>query len=140
MSTAWMPPSLSDEDKQGFADAYPDDPHRAAAAAWESYAASLPVVPGEGATSVSTGAQSVSYGPLGGGEYGQAMARADWHRSRARVYSATIGPTVATTEGQADQRTVEPPIVAPTRVARYVGLDRIDEYGQEAAWHEGEIP
>lgn len=84
---------------------------------------------------MSTGAQSVSYGPLGGGEYGTAMARADWHRSRARVYSAQIGPEVAVTEGQENRTTVEEPLTRGV----YRGLDRIDEFGREAAWHEGEI-
>jgi hypothetical protein len=57
-----------------------DDPHRAAAVAWEAYAALLPPAPT--VSQVATGAQSVSYSPaMPGGAYGLAIQRASWHRS-----------------------------------------------------------
>lgn len=74
--------------------AAPDDPHMAAALAWESWAAQQD--PSDASTqrprSVSTGAQSVTYdGPSS--TYGAAMERAKFHRARARAYSAELGPT-----------------------------------------------
>jgi len=57
-----------------------DDPHEAAAQMWEAYAAMCdPVL---SVSMVNTGAQSVAYGsarPVG--EFGLAIARAEWHRS-----------------------------------------------------------
>ena len=56
------------------------DPHLCAALQWEAYAGMLPPAPA--VATVSTGAQSVSYQPpLPGGEFGLAMARAQYHRS-----------------------------------------------------------
>jgi hypothetical protein len=47
---------------------------------WESYAATLP--PGSAVSQVQIGAQSVTYSPaIPGGDYGQAISRARWHRS-----------------------------------------------------------
>lgn len=58
------------------------DRHRAAAEMWEAYAATLP--PSASVSSVQTGAQSVVYAPAqAGGDYGLALSRAQWHRSRA---------------------------------------------------------
>ena len=57
-----------------------DSPHEAAAQMWEAYAAMLD--PTLAVSMVNTGAQSVSYGTARpGGEYGLAVARAEWHRS-----------------------------------------------------------
>jgi hypothetical protein len=85
---SWAPPldppapgGLPQAQAQVIADAWWDaDPHLAAALMWESYAATLPMMPA--VSQVATGAQSVSYSPaLPGGSYGLAMARATWHRS-----------------------------------------------------------
>jgi hypothetical protein len=67
-----------------------DDPHRAAAVAWEAYAATLPPTPT--VSQVATGAQSVSYSPaMPGGAYGLAVQRASWHRSfLATIVSAEL--------------------------------------------------
>ena len=92
MSVAWMPPGMDPADKQAFEDAYPGDPHMAAAAAWESWAAVLtaePVV-----ANVSTGAQSISY-KVGGNDFEVAMERARWHRTRARASSVEVGGSYA---------------------------------------------
>jgi hypothetical protein len=84
----WAPPlepptagGLPEEEAQRIADAYwDDDPHLAAALMWEAYAAILPPTPT--VAQVATGSQSVSYSPpRPGGEYGTAIARAEWHRS-----------------------------------------------------------
>ena len=57
-----------------------DEPHEAAAMMWESYAATLPQT--ESVSMINTGAQSVAYGAAKpGGDYGLALARAEWHRS-----------------------------------------------------------
>jgi hypothetical protein len=57
------------------------DPHLAAALMWEEYAAMLPVTPA--VASVSTGVQSMTYAPAWpGGAYGEALARAQWHRDQ----------------------------------------------------------
>ncbi len=93
---AWMPDGMTQADKDALIAAHPDDPHRAAAEAWEAWAASLGTAGGDGtrgATSVSTGAQSVSYGDsYGGGDVGDALRRAAWHRSRAKPRSVEVGP------------------------------------------------
>ena len=97
----WFPPNLSDEEIQEYLDEYPDDPHAAAAAAWEDYAASLPLPDGgitaEGVESISTGAQSVRFGKNGGGQLGAALDKADWHRARAKVKTPQYGPQYETT-------------------------------------------
>lgn len=87
----WMPAGLAAEDKTYFAGLYPTDPHRAAAEAWEAYAASLDPTAGDNVTNVSTGAQSVAYGPGGSGAYGQAMGRVAFHRARQKVRSVRVG-------------------------------------------------
>jgi hypothetical protein len=57
-----------------------EDPHEAAALMWEAWAATLPPTPAISA--VTTGAQSIAYGrAVPGGDYGLAIARAEWHRS-----------------------------------------------------------
>jgi hypothetical protein len=57
-----------------------EDHHLTAALMWEAYAATLP--PAASVSSVQTGAQSVVYNPaVPGGDYGRAIARAQWHRS-----------------------------------------------------------
>lgn len=85
---AWMPPSLSPEEKDGFAAAFPNDPHGAAAAAWESYAATLPAE--AAVTGVSTGAQSITYAK-GSSPFADAQARADFHRARSCPYTTPVG-------------------------------------------------
>jgi hypothetical protein len=84
----WAPPldpptagGLPEAQGQAIADTYwAPDPHLAAALMWEAYAATLPQTPA--VAQVATGSQSVSYQPPApGGEYGQAVARAAWHRS-----------------------------------------------------------
>ena len=85
---SWAPPlappadgGLPVEEAEAIAAAWwDDDPHLAAALMWESYAATLPPTPA--VSSVTTGYQSVSYGPpTPGGDLGLALARAAWHRS-----------------------------------------------------------
>ena len=84
----WAPPlsppvdgGLSVAVAQSIADVmWADDPHCAAAEMWEAYAATLP--PTAPVAQVTTGAQSVSYSPASpAGDYGAALARANWHRS-----------------------------------------------------------
>lgn len=58
------------------------DPHEAAARMWEDWAAILPI--SNAVSQVATGSQSVTYSPARpGGSYGEALARAEWHRSFA---------------------------------------------------------
>jgi len=58
-----------------------DEPHLAAELMWTAYAATLDPEPA--VASVTTGAQSVVYsGAAGGGEFGKAAARAQWHRQQ----------------------------------------------------------
>lgn len=85
---AWMPPSLSPEEKDAFAAAHPGDPHAAAAAAWEAHAATLAAEPA--VAGVSTGAQSITYAK-GTSPFADAQARADWHRARSRPYTVAVG-------------------------------------------------
>ena len=61
-ATVWMPDEMDPDEKSAWAAKYPDDPHRAAGSAWESWAA-LIKASGEDVrvASVSTGGQSVSY-------------------------------------------------------------------------------
>jgi hypothetical protein len=96
MTQDWFPVGLPDDVKDRISAAHPDDPHMAAAMAWEAWAATLAAsgdAPLSGVTSVSTGSQSVSYGGRGHGAIASALDRASWHRSRARVYSVPVGPT-----------------------------------------------
>jgi hypothetical protein len=87
---AWAPPldpPTAGGLPYGQADAiaaawWDEDPHLAAALQWESYAASLP--PALPVAQVNTGAQSVTYGrAIPGGALGEALSRAQWHRSLA---------------------------------------------------------
>lgn len=88
----WMPPGMSDEDKDAYAALYPSDPYRAAGEAWQAWAATLPAE--ASATSVSTGDQSVTYAD-GSTQFDQAMSRARWFLSRAKVRSVQVdGPVV----------------------------------------------
>jgi hypothetical protein len=84
----WAPPlnppdpsGIPYEVAQSIADLYwPDEPHLCAALQWEYYAAMQD--PSPSVTAVTTGVQSIAYNPPApGGEYGKAMARAQWHRS-----------------------------------------------------------
>lgn len=70
----------ADEAEQIAAAWWEDEPHRALALMWESYAGSLEPEPA--VASVTTGAQSVVYSGGGGGAFGRAQARAAWHWSR----------------------------------------------------------
>ena len=91
MSTAWMPPDMSQGDKDKFASDYSDS-HYAAAMAWESWAAGLPAE--SGVKEIRTGAQSVVYDGKASA-FDAAMERARWHRARASVVSVDVGPTFA---------------------------------------------
>jgi hypothetical protein len=56
---------------------------------WEAYAATLP--PSAAVSQVATGAQSVTYNPaLPAGDYGLAIARANWHRSFTTLASVPL--------------------------------------------------
>lgn len=103
---AWMPDGMLQADKDALAAAHPDDPHLAAALAWEAWAAAGAGVPAGqqqgslGATSVSTGAQSVSYADgYGPGPVGEALRRGAWHRSRAKARSVDLAPLYERTSG-----------------------------------------
>jgi hypothetical protein len=85
---AWAPPldpptagGLPEAEAQAIAAAWWDhDPHLCAALQWEAYAATLEQTPA--VSMVNTGAQSVAYGAARpGGDFGLAIARAEWHRS-----------------------------------------------------------
>ena len=66
-----------------------DDPHLAAELMWTSYAATLDPEPA--VASVTTGAQSVVYsGAAGGGAFGRAVARAQWHHDQRGAQSVPI--------------------------------------------------
>ncbi len=95
--TQWFPPGLTDEQIQEYLDAYPYDPHGAAAAAWLDYAATLPICEDgtslNGVESVATGAQSIKFGKNGGGALGCALDKAEFHRVRARIKTPQYGPT-----------------------------------------------
>lgn len=88
---AWFPPGMEQEDIDALLAAYPGDPHRAAADAWDDYAAGLDAtVASAEVTAVSTGAQSISYA-AGSSPFSVAQGRADWHRQRANVRSVKMG-------------------------------------------------
>lgn len=89
--TTWMPPGMDQTAKDYWAAEHPDDPHMAAAAAWESWAATLAAEPG--VDSIQTGAQSIRYARTQSA-YSDASARARWHRARSRVRSVESGPLV----------------------------------------------
>ena len=94
---AWFPPGLAQGDRDALLEAYPGDPHAAAADAWFDYAAGLEIT-GAGAEvkSVSTGVQTVTYSDAGGSPHDAAVARGDWHLSRAHAKTVKISGTVAT--------------------------------------------
>lgn len=77
----WMPKDMDDATKQAYADTYPGDPHRAAAQAWEAWAAQID--PDPGIMSASTGSQNVTYKDALS-KFTQAESRARWHRVRAK--------------------------------------------------------
>lgn len=117
--TTWMPPGMDQTAKDYWAAQHPNDPHMAAAAAWESWAASNPEDiasgTGVGVKSVSTGAQSVTYdGPRT--VFAQSMERARWHRARARATSVDVGPQYAAEwrSGERDEVTYDSPPMPPT--------------------------
>ena len=83
------------EEAQAIADQWWDEePHLAAALMWEAYAATLP--PTLPVAQVATGMQSVSYGrAVPGGELGEAITRAAWHRSLlSGLVSVPVVPSV----------------------------------------------
>lgn len=91
----WMPQDMPLGDRLDYLSAYPDDPHRAAAMAWEDHAAALQdTADGQGGvTSVSTGAQSVSYSDgYGTGSRGDALRRAAFHRARMKPLAVQVQP------------------------------------------------
>lgn len=96
-ATLWMPNGMDDGEKADHDAAHPGDPHGAAAAAWESWAAQLGAAATDGpeVVSVSTGAQSVTYAR--GGTSGQALTRAAWHRARAKAEAVALGPQYGVT-------------------------------------------
>jgi len=94
---SWAPPldppttgGLPYDQAAAIADLYwSSSPHLCAALQWEAYAATLPPTPA--VSSVSTGAQSVAYSPAAPtGDYGLAIARAEWHRSFLGVRLASV--------------------------------------------------
>lgn len=121
-------------DKAEFVALHPDDPHAAAAAAWEHHAASLPVSTTDGVSSVNTGAQSVSY-KHGGGEHDVAIGRANWHRSRAKVRSVAVGPEFSKSPS-AEHDPPQDQVVVP--VARTMTAPRVapapHDYGDRPVW------
>ncbi len=94
---AWAPPldpptagGLPYGQAEAIADAcWADEPHLAAELMWTAYAATLDPEPA--VASVTTGAQSVVYsGAAGGGDFGKATARAQWHHDRRGAQSAPV--------------------------------------------------
>lgn len=102
-ATLWMPSGMDSYTKQEHVDAHPDDPHAAAAAAWEDWAAQQEDPdPSTTVASLNTGVQSVTYaGPRS--VRAQALERAAWHRARTAVTSVTVGPSFAVAD-EADYR------------------------------------
>jgi glutathione S-transferase len=80
----WMPKAMPDNEKSTYAALWPHDPHRAAAEAWEAWAAQIEPEPG--VIHASTGQQSVTYAEARSA-FKQAESRARWHRARTRPYS-----------------------------------------------------
>lgn len=76
----WFPPLLDPGVAAGIGNEWWDeDPHWAAYLAWIAYAATLP--PTASVSTVGTGTQTVTYSPaMPTGDYGAAIARAEWHR------------------------------------------------------------
>lgn len=123
----WMPEGMDPADKQEYLDAHPDDPHAAAAEAWEAWAASMEPTGADGVRSVSTGAQSVTYEGNGSGAYGVALSRANWHRTRARVKSVPVGNAYAEAA----------PVAAPAPYSlRTTNAPAIDDSNRDAVWHK----
>jgi hypothetical protein len=68
---------------------------------WEAYAAMLPLTPA--VASVSTGAQSVNYDPPAPtGDYGSAIAKAEWYFSRSHSGGGLVSIPL-TTDSPADE-------------------------------------
>jgi len=86
---AWMPKDMLDADKDYFLSLHENDPHAAAAVAWEAWAATLDAEPT--VEKLQTGAQAVWYGK-GGSPATAAFDRAAFHRARAKVTSVAVGP------------------------------------------------
>jgi hypothetical protein len=93
----WAPPTdpptaggIPFDVAQAIADVYwSDEPHMCAALQWEYYAAMQD--PSPSVVQVSTGVQSIAYSPPApGGEYGRAIAKAQWHRSFLSGYLETV--------------------------------------------------
>ena len=82
-----MPPAMDDARKTEYAAAYPDDPHAAAASAWEEWAALMAADPT--IKTAGTGAQSVTF-VEGKSAFKQAETRARWHRTRAKARSVPV--------------------------------------------------
>lgn len=83
----WMPKGMPEDQKKAYADQYREDPHRAAAEAWEAWAAVMEPEPG--IISASTGAQNVTYKEARAA-FVQAESRARWHRARMRGRSVAV--------------------------------------------------
>jgi hypothetical protein len=98
--TIWMPDDMDEGEKEHWASAYPTNPHKAAGMAWESWAAQLADDEVAVVSSVSTGAQSVSYAQPTSA-HSRAVARANWHFSRmpgavrSPDYPTSVGPTMS---------------------------------------------
>lgn len=118
MSLAWMPKGMDPAEKQAIADSY-DDPHMAAAIAWETWAAQMDA---EGnVTSINTGAQSITYAK-GSSPFTVAMERATWHRNRATVRSVNVGEHYRygwTHHRERDQQTYDSAPIPPTGIAQF---------------------
>lgn len=87
---AWLPQGMGVEERQFYVEAYPNDPHAAAAHAWESWAVQMET--DSGVQSIQTGEQSITYASPSSGPQ-DAWNRAKWHRARARAYSVEVAPT-----------------------------------------------
>lgn len=89
---SWMPAEMLTADKNYFLSLHPDDPHAAAAEAWEAWASTLPDGQDSLVQSVTTGAQSITYVAGGASPLKNAQARAIYHRSRSNITSVIVGP------------------------------------------------
>lgn len=88
----WMPSGMPLAEKDAYTDANPGDPHRAAAEAWEDWAAQMVPSALDAATSVQTGSQSVAYKNGGASAFDQAQNRAKWHRARMKPGDVRVAP------------------------------------------------
>jgi hypothetical protein len=118
---AWLPPDQPEAERAYWLAAFPGDPHGAAAAAWESWAATLAATEPAGGgevQSVQTGAQSVTYANPRS-PAGKASERAAWHWARAKVKSVPVGPGYAwRNRREIDEDTYPSPPIAPTGPAQ----------------------